>query len=151
MTQNRAMTWGGILLLLVQIGSLWVLWFPKKTDNRLLPILTPVSLKYEQQARQGERALNVQKVLHRISQIQPVSEPERQQTLELLLADYDRMLALRNQRHQLNVSLMNHGISLVEVLTEEQWLWVQSQRDTVKAAREQEEIEQILLRWKAME
>jgi hypothetical protein len=151
MTQHRGATWVGILLLLVQLGSVWVLWFPKETDNRLLPILTPVSLKYEQQARQGERALNVQQVLHRISQIQPVSEPEQQQTLALLLADYDRMLALRNQRHELNVSLMNHGVSLVEILTEEQWLWVQSHRDTVKAAREKEEIEQILLRWKAAE
>lgn len=149
MTQDRWMIWGGLLLLLVQIGSLWVVWFPKSSENRLLPILTPVSLKYEHQSRQGESPLNVQQVLHRISQISPVAEPVEQQRLDDLLADYDRMLELRNERHQLNVSLMNHGISLVEVLSEEQWLWVQSHRDTVKAVKEQEQIEQILLRWKS--
>lgn len=151
MTQTRWMTWCGFLLLLVQMGSLWVLFFPKETENRVLPILTPVSLKYEQQARQGEKALNIQQVLHRISEIPPASEPAQQQRLDVLLADYERMLDLRNQRHQLNVSLMNHGISLVEILSEEQWLWVQSHRDTVKSAREQEQIEQILLRWKGLD
>lgn len=139
--------WAASVLLCVQLAVVWLLWFPKPSENRMLPILTPVSLKYEKMGRGGQPALNLHQVLERISSIPPSTDPTQQVVLKDLLTDRDRLLELRNHRHQLNVSLMTQGMNLLAVLTEEQWLWVQSQRDTVRADLEAAQVDQILERW----
>ena len=147
MSESRWEMLIGIILILIQLFAIWRLWDVPKTNNRMLPILTPVSLKYEQLGRQGNDPLNVQRLIQDIDAIEFNDDPRAQIRLKSLISGRERMLILRDQRHKLNVNLMNHGISLIEVLTEEQWQWVQSHRDTVKADREQEQVDKILQRW----
>ena len=145
--RSKQSYWAASILLCIQLVAVWLLWFPKSSENRMLPILTPVSLKYEKMGRSGKSALNLHQVLERISSIPPSTDPTQQVVLQDLLTDRERLLELRNQRHQLNVSLMTQGMNLLAVLTEEQWLWVQSQRDTVRADIEAAQVDQILERW----
>ena len=63
------------------------------------------------------------------------------------VADRMKMLELRNQRHALNVQLMEAGVGILERLTPEQWEFVQSQRDSIQATHETKAMERLLEKW----
>ena len=101
-----------------------------------MPILTPVSLDYE-------RALHmVMDAARHVDQTR-VSKKD----YEHFVADRLRMLELRNQRHALNVRLMEAGVSILEELMPKQWEFVQSQRDSIQAIHEADAMEELLKKW----
>ena len=110
-----------------------------------MPILTPVSLDYEKTMRAGQEPVNLHLVMDAAKYVDP--EKVLKTEYEEFVADRQKMLELRNQRHALNVRLMEAGIKIVQELTPEQWEVVQSQRDKVQAAEEVKTVETILRKW----
>ena len=110
-----------------------------------MPILTPVSLDYEKAFRSGQEPVNLHVVMDAARYVDPDRVPKAE--YEQFAADRLKMLELRNQRHALNVRLMEAGVDIVQRLTPEQWEVVQSQRDKIQAAAEAKNIEAILRKW----
>ena len=110
-----------------------------------MPILTPVSLDYEKTFRSGQEPVNLHVVMDAARHVDPDRVPKAE--YEQFAADRLKMLELRNQRHALNVRLMEAGVDIVQRLTPEQWEVVQSQRDKIQAAEEAKMIETILQKW----
>ena len=110
-----------------------------------MPILTPVSLDYEKSFRSGQEPANLHLVIDAARHVDPskVTKAEYEQ----FVANRLKMLELRNQRHALNVRLMEAGVEIVEKLNPEQWEFVQSQRDNIQAAEETQTMEKILRKW----
>ena len=110
-----------------------------------MPILTPVSLDYEKSFRAGQEPVNLHVVMDAARHVDPDRVPKVEYAQ--FAADRLRMLELRNQRHALNVRLMEAGVEIVQRLTPEQWEVVQSQRDKIQAEEEAKMIETILQKW----
>ena len=110
-----------------------------------MPILTPVSLDYEKAMRAGQEPVNLHLVIDAAKHVDPLKVPKTE--YKEFAADRQKMLELRNQRHALNVRLMEAGIKIVQELTPEQWEVVQSQRDKVLAVEEAKTVETILRKW----
>ena len=142
----KQMMWLLALLMGIQLVTLGKLIFPEtKGGVNTMPILTPVSLEYEQALRAGEEPANLHAIMDAVRHVNPdrVSKAEYEQ----FVADRQQMLVLRNQRHQLNVRLMEAGVSLLQTLTPEQWEFVQSQRDAIQAKHEAFSMERLLEKW----
>lgn len=120
-------------------------WNTSAVSVSTMPILTPVSLDYEKTMRAGQEPVNLHLVMDAAKYVDPDKVPKTE--YEEFAADRQKMLALRNQRHALNVRLMEAGVDIVQQLTPEQWEVVQSQRDKVQAAEEAKTIEVILRKW----
>ena len=135
-----------VLLLIVQIMVLIKVVSVPESDEAILPILTPVSLDYERSYRDVP-AVDIHKMIQEIHQIQPTSNSIGLESVEQFVSDRKKMLELRNQRHNLNIKLMNSGIQLITLLDEKQWNWVQSQRDRVQSNQEADSMENLLIRW----
>ena len=120
-------------------------WNTSAVSVSTMPILTPVSLNYEKTMRAGQEPVNLHLVMDAAKYVDPDKVPKTE--YEEFAADRQKMLALRNQRHALNVRLMEAGVDIVQQLTPEQWEVVQSQRDKVQAAEEAKTIEVILRKW----
>lgn len=138
--------WILLVLMGIQLVTLGKLLRPdSEVHVQTMPILTPVSLEYEQAFRAGEEPANLHVVIEAARHVNPdlVSKAEYEQ----FAADRLRMLELRNQRHALNVRLMEAGVDLLQTLTPEQWEFVQSQRDAIQAAKEAQSIQQLLDKW----
>jgi hypothetical protein len=137
-----------VLLTVIQVVELMD-WLPSNTQDqpsiRTLPILSPVSLKYEEELRSGKQPANLHAVVNRVLTIDPSQVPKEQ--VQQFMDNRLSMLTLRNERHQLNVRLMESGVSLLETLTPEQWEFVQSQRDQIQATHEMAAMEQLLQKW----
>ena len=114
-------------------------------DVSTMPILTPVSLDYEKAFRSGQEPINLHVVMDAARHVDPDRVPKAE--YEQFAADRLKMLELRNQRHALNVRLMEAGVDIVQRLTPEQWEVVQSQRDKIQAEEEAKMIETILQKW----
>mgnify|MGYP004186443701 CR=1 FL=1 len=114
-------------------------------DVSTMPILTPVSLDYEKAFRSGQEPINLHIVMDAARHVDPDRVPKAE--YEQFSADRLKMLELRNQRHALNVRLMEAGVDIVQRLTPEQWEIVQSQRDKIQADEEAKMIETILQKW----
>lgn len=110
-----------------------------------MPILTPVSLPYEKELRRGQEPADLHMVIDAARHVDPtkVSKTDYAQ----FVADRLKMLEFRNQRHALNVQLMEAGVEILETLTPEQWEFIQSQRDSIQAIHETKEMEKLLEKW----
>ena len=142
----KQMVWFLVLLMCIQLVTLGRLLLPKAGIGvNTMPILTPVSLEYEQALRAGEEPANLHAIMDAVRHVNPerVSKTEYEQ----FVADRQQMLVLRNQRHELNVRLMESGVELLQTLTPEQWEFVQSQRDAIQAKHEALSMERLLQKW----
>jgi hypothetical protein len=106
-----------------------------------LPILTPTSLPYEAAMRAdraqpagqgGAEALDLAEALL----AQGVTDPALAAQVEALASDRATLLALRNQRHALNIRLMDVGVEVAGRLTAPQWEAIHMRRDTLRAQAE---------------
>ena len=117
----------------------------QKEGFEILPIFTPVSLQYEKELRQGKASIDIQKVMKKISALEKKPSPNiDKQKLRKIQKHRKTMLDLRNERHALNVQMMENGIELLSVLTPEQWDFVQSNRDQIQKKVEMEMLERLL-------
>lgn len=138
---------GGLLILLaIQLTTLFHLGASESSVTvKTMPILTPVSLDYERRQRQGEEPVDIHRVINAATHINPKQVPQAE--YEQFVADRMEMLSLRNRRHELNVRLMEAGVGLLEILTLDQWTFIQSQRDAIQAEQESEQLQRILEKW----
>ena len=58
--------------------------------------------------------------------------------------DRAKTLDLRNERHALNVYLMEAGVEILEELDKEQWEFVQSQRDSLQKQVEMDILDSVI-------
>ena len=142
--------WTVLLLLLTVVQVVELMdWLPLNSEDqssiRTLPILSPVSLQYEQELRAGKQPANLHAVMKGVLNVDPDEVPKEH--VEQFIQDRLSMLTLRNERHQLNVRLMESGVSLLEELTPKQWEAVQSQRDQIQSNHEMVAMEQLLQQW----
>ena len=138
--------WGLFLITLCQFISLGKILVPNSDVSvQTMPILTPVSLEYEREFRAGQEPANLHMVIDAARHVDPTKVSKSDYTQ--FVADRMQMLELRNQRHALNVRLMQAGVEILEGLTPEQWTFVQSQRDSIKATHETKVMEEILEKW----
>ncbi len=146
---NRALQGVALLLgvlLSIQLYTLFKIQFVDDGSNiRTLPILSPVSLSHEREMRGQQRPLNIHQIMERAHYIDVERAP--QSTMKQFVETRQKMLALRNERHQLNVRLMDSGVSLLQELTDAQWDFVQSQRDKIQAETELAEMNRLLESW----
>lgn len=146
---NRALQGVALLLgvlLSIQVYTLFKLEYVDDGSNiRTLPILSPVSLSHEREMRGKQRPLNIHQIMERTQYIDVERAP--QSTMKQFVETRQKMLALRNERHQLNVRLMDSGVSLLQELTDAQWDFVQSQRDKIQAETELAEMNRLLESW----
>ena len=110
-----------------------------------MPILTPVSLDYERAFRDGQEPADLHMVMDAARHVDQTRVSKTD--YEHFVADRLRMLELRNQRHALNVRLMEAGVSILEELMPKQWEFVQSQRDSIQAIHEADAMEELLKKW----
>ena len=143
---NQRFEYGLVLLLLVQILILWKIHTVPNSNTALMPILTPVSIEHERSFRKGD-AVDIHQMIDTIHQIEPQTTPSSAKAVAQFVSDRKRMLQLRNRRHELNTNLMNSGIHLIALLDEQQWIWVQSQRDRVQSHQEEANLDALLIRW----
>ena len=135
----------GLLLVCQVLTIVKMNWGTSDVSVSTMPILTPVSLDYEKSFRSGQEPVNLHLVMDAARHVDTNRVPKAE--CEQFVADRLKMLELRNQRHALNVRLMEAGVNIVQELTPEQWEIVQSQRDKVQAAEEAKTIETILRKW----
>ena len=114
--------------------------FSEHSRFEVMPIFTPVSLQYEN-ACQGKspKHPNLVKFLENIDQQNP--EPA---VVERLKKERIELLQLRNERHDLNIKMMENSISLLSDLTPEQWDFIQSNRDKIQSKIELDILEQLI-------
>jgi hypothetical protein len=128
-------------VLLAGNGVLTILLLRERPSHETLPLFVPVSLEYEKAMRTarsqpagrgGEEATAVAEVLATMD-LDPATKAAITPHVEALGLARQRVLALRNERHQLNVALMEVGTELGATLTERQWDIVERGRDAVRA------------------
>ena len=145
-TQTYIMTFGLLLLLCGQGFVYWTLTaVPSANTIRTLPILNPVSLQMERSMRNGEPSLNLHRLMDQVLRMDTTNLSKSE--LETFQQARQQMLSLRDQRHALNVKLMESGVRLLQVLTPEQWAVVQSHRDQIQATYELQAMQKLLDRW----
>ncbi len=139
MTPSRAL-WAICALLVIGNCVLASLLFVERPTHETLPLFVPVSLEYEKALRSdrsqpagrgGEEATAVADLLEGMD-LDPATRAAITPHVEALRAARQRVLALRNERHQLNVALMEVGVELGTTLDERQWDIVQRGRDAVR-------------------
>lgn len=128
----------GVLTLSV-VAHLWMLGRSQPTHT-VLPIFVPVSLEHEKAMRArlgqpagrgGEEAVELARALLDVP-VPATLGP----TLERLRTTRLALLKLRDQRHQLNVALMNVAVAVGSELSAAQWDHVISHRDTLRAVED---------------
>lgn len=139
MTTRRAV-WALCALLLVGNGVLASLLLVERPTHETLPLFVPVSLEYEKglrtersqpAGRGGEEATMVADLLEGM-ELDPATRAAIAPHVLALGEARQRVLTLRNERHQLNVALMGVGVELGTTLDERQWDIVQRGRDAVR-------------------
>ena len=129
---------GLILGIFLQIGS----YLSTDTRFEVMPVFTPVSLQYEQKLLGGEKPKRMPDVM-RFLKDTPAKNIDRVQ-LEALKKEREELLRLRNERHELNIKMMENSISILSALHPEQWDFIQSNRDEIQARIELDIMEQLL-------
>lgn len=112
----------------------------ERPTHDTLPLFVPVSLEYERALRAGhkgaghggEEATAVAKLLSEMT-LDNATKAAIGPHVQALGDARQRVLALRNERHQLNVALMQVGAALGTTLDAAQWDIVQRGRDAVRA------------------
>lgn len=108
----------------------------------VMPIVTPVSLQYEKEylgEKQPRSLPDITQVLQRINDKNVDST-----TLAQLKKERLEMLDLRNQRHELNIKMMENAVEILSELTPEQWDFIQSNRDEIQSKIELDVLEKVL-------
>ena len=143
---HKPLQWVLIVMALCQSIALGKILIPSSDVSvQTMPILTPVSLAYEKEMRAGQEPADLHMVIDAARHVDPTRVSKTDYAN--FVADRLKMLELRNQRHALNVQLMEAGVGILETLTPEQWEFVQSQRDSIQATHETKEMERLLEKW----
>ena len=143
---RKQFAWGLVLMALCQLYTIGKIVLPASDVSvHTMPILTPVSLAYEEAFRAGREPVDLHLVMDASRNVDP--KKVSQTDVKQFTADRTKMLELRNQRHLLNVRLMDSGVAILENLTPEQWEFIQSQRDSIQASHEVKEMEALLQKW----
>lgn len=116
------------------------------TGFSTMPLLVPLSLEHEAAMRQGgPPALDRAQVEALLAELQATPpDPALAARIQAFADTRAELLALRNRRHQLNVSLMQTGVGVARVLGPEQWEHLLSHRDAVQAEAEAELLDRVL-------
>ena len=141
------MKWGVIVSLFLLFGiQLGGRFLKQSPQFETMPIFTPTSLQYEKEFRGGEKPLNIAQMMEILPRLEREAKNSKlpPEQLEAFRAHRSRMLELRNQRHELNVQMMNSAIEILSVLTAEQWEFVQSNRDSIQSKIELDILERLL-------
>ena len=120
--------------------ALGALLLRERPTHETLPLFVPVSLEYERALQAthkstghgGEEAATVAKLLSGFT-LDDATKAAIAPHVQALGDARQRVLALRNERHQLNVALMQVGAALGTTLDAAQWDIVQRGRDAVRA------------------
>ena len=135
-----------VLMAVCQIIAIGKMLVPSSDVSvQTMPILTPVSLDYERGFRAGQEPADLHMVMAAARHVDQTKVSKTD--YEHFVADRLRMLELRNQRHDLNVRLMESGVGILEELAPKQWEFVQSQRDSIQAEHEAKTMEELLKKW----
>ena len=126
---------GVLIALSVCLILQWIPRFQERMYFSTMPIFTPVSLQYEKQMRNGEEPLNIRQAMSILPRLEDLVRQGKVREKDLLKFKEDRqkMLDLRNKRHELNIEMMELAVDIVGELTTEQWEIIQSQRDALQA------------------
>jgi hypothetical protein len=131
-----------IAALLIAIILQLTPYFLERTSFEVMPIFTPVSLQYEKMLQEGkspEESPDILEVVQRLdfenTDPKDVKELKEQRRI---------MLSLRNERHELNIKMMNNGIEVLGELSPEQWSFVQSNRDAIQQKIELDVLEKTI-------
>lgn len=137
----RGAAWVLVALLVLGLGARGLARRAEGSGFATLPILTPTSLPYEATLRAdrgqpagqgGAEALALAEALL----AQGAQDPALAAEVEALAAERAALLALRNQRHALNIRLMDVGVDVASRLSPEQWQAIHMRRDTLRAQAE---------------
>ena len=113
-----------------------------KEKFEVMPIFTPVSLQYEKAYQEGKKPKRIPDMMRILQEID--SKNMDSKMVETLKKERMEMLRLRNERHELNIKMMENSISVLSELTPEQWEFVQSNRDEIQSKIELDILEQLL-------
>ncbi|MBN1337196.1 MAG: hypothetical protein JXB39_14650 [Deltaproteobacteria bacterium] len=137
----RAVPWIVVgLLALSSAGHAWVL-LAQERRFAVMPIFVPVSLEHERALREargqpagrgGEEAVDLARALEH-ARLDPEVAAAVAPRLDALRRDREALLGLRNERHRLNVTLMDVGVAVARELSPEQWDAVHMGRDAARA------------------
>ena len=138
------MKWNELILavsLLMTLGLQILTRNHRPTNFSVMPIFTPVSLKYEQEMRRLRNQPDSFAPKPMLQQLDYLLATERLTHADSVLIDdlqnnRERMLALRQDRHRLNVEMMALAILLTQTLNSNQWEFVQANRDMLVAESE---------------
>jgi len=132
--------------LLLQLVPLW----QGDEHFEVMPIFTPVSLQYEKHIRDGEKPVNIASAMEILPELERKAERGEVNKQDFLRfrENREKMLELRNKRHELNISMMTVAVEIAQELQPEQWNIIQSQRDSIQAKVEMEIFDDLLRRFK---
>ena len=117
-------------------------YFSEHSRFEVMPIFTPVSLQYENAYQEGKKPKTLPNIIQILENIdQQNLDPT---AVEVLKKERIELLKLRNERHDLNIKMMENSISLLSDLTPEQWDFIQSNRDKIQSKIELDILEQVL-------
>ncbi len=137
-------------LALSSAGQVWVLLAPARRFA-VMPVFVPVSLEHERAmrlergqpvGRGGEEAVDLVRALER-ERLDPATAAAVAPHVETLRRNREALLELRNERHRLNIALMDVGVAVVRELTPGQWESVHMGRDAARAAADRALFERV--------
>ena len=121
----------------------------RPTSFSILPIFTPTSLDYETKMRENRDQKEGYTPLPAIQSMDYLLATERLTIEDSVLIDRlqqsrEELLSLRQERHGLNIEMMDFAIELTQILNAAQWDFIQSNRDSLQAEVELEAYERVL-------
>lgn len=131
-----------IVALLIAITLQLIPYFSGKDSFEVMPIFTPVSLQYEEVLQEGDVPEKNPDILEVVGQLD--LENTDLKDVQKLKNERAAMLKLRNERHELNILMMNNGIEVLGELSPEQWSFVQSNRDAIQERIELDILEKMI-------
>ena len=131
-----------IVALLIAITLQLLPYFSGKDSFEVMPIFTPVSLQYEEVLQEGNVPEKNPDILEVVGQLD--LENTDLKDVQKLKNERAAMLKLRNERHELNILMMNNGIEVLGELSPEQWSFVQSNRDAIQERIELDILEKMI-------
>ena len=142
---NRVLPW---LVAMAQVIALGMQFQgDPATAFTTLPIFTPLSPELEQ-AMRNERGqptpITPREALKRAeAQIRDPNSKVAPADIRKLSKTMEALRAARDQRHGLNVAMMNTGVAVAKELEPSQWAWIEMHRDARDGAHEVEMLERL--------
>jgi len=137
-----------VCLLLIALLIQWLPHWSAGSSFSTMPIFTPVSLQYEKLIRNGDKPLDIRQAMEIIHNLDVTNGTVQENDLIKLRDDRKKMLDLRNQRHALNIEMMELAIDIVDHLTPQQWEVITAQRDAIQAQVEMDIFDDLLKKLK---